>query len=256
MKTLLMYERLIPVNRDQHRAMRIQTGSGQLSFARQTNSLPLAVTELPLAALDYPCVLVGEGSSHALVALVGLRDEENLLVDAQGAWAAQSYVPAFVRRYPFMLAEQDGSDEMTVCVDDAYDGLNTAQGEALFDEQGQAAPYLQQLQNFLLAYHQDMLATARFAQRLADLDLLVERSIDCQLQGQAQRVTLNGFKVVDENRLRALPTDTVQELFASGALGWIHAHLMSLNNVNKLGARLDQRLAQAAALPATAPLTH
>lgn len=254
MKTLLMYERLVPIDREQHRQLRIHSGPGRLGFARETNSMLLAATELPLAALDYPCVFVQSGEQHTLVTLVGLRDKENLLINEAGDWAEHSYVPAFVRRYPFVLAEQPGNDQMTLCIDEAFDGLDKVQGEALFDEKGQNTPYLTQLQNFLLSYHQDMLATARFANRLNELGLLVERSIDFQLNGE--RLTLNGFKVVDETKLRALPPDTVQELFSSGALGWVHAHLLSLNNVNKLGARLGQRLAaQKAAAEAAAPHT-
>jgi hypothetical protein len=80
---------------------------------------------------------------------------------------------------------------------------------------------------------------------LAELDLLVERNIDWQRDGQ--QVSLSGFKVVDETKLRALPPDTVQSLFGSGELGWLHAHLLSLNNVNKLGARLGAHLAREAA---------
>ncbi|MFT3858886.1 MAG: SapC family protein [Aquabacterium sp.] len=240
MKTLLMYERLVPIDREQHRQLRIHQGPGRMGFARETNSMLLAATELPLAALDYPCVFVQSGDQHTLIAVVGLRDKENLMISEGGDWAEHSYVPAFVRRYPFVLAEQPGSNEMTLCVDEAFDGLDNSQGEALFDAQGQNTPYLTQLQNFLLSFHQDMLATAQFAQRLSQLGLLVDRSIECQINGE--RLTLNGFKVVDETKLRALSPDVVQELFASGALGWIHAHLLSLNNVNKLGARLGQRI--------------
>lgn len=256
MKTLLMYERVVPLDREQHRQLRIHQGPSRLAFARETNSMLMAAAELPLAALDYPCVFVPAGDTHSLVAIVGLRDKENLMIDAAGNWAEEHYVPAFVRRYPFVLAEQPGSEQMTLCIDEAFDGIDQAQGEALFDANGQDTAYLKQLQQFLLSFHQDMVSTGRFAKRLAELDLLVERSIDCHIQGE--KLTLNGFKVVDENKLRALPPDTVQELFGSGALGWVHAHLLSLNNVNKLGNRLGQRLlaARAAAESGEPHVTH
>lgn len=240
MKTLLMYEKLVPLDREQHRQLRVQQGPGRLGFARETNSMLMAAAELPAAALDYPCVFIQSGDVHTLVAIVGLRDKENLMVDALGHWAEQHYVPAFVRRYPFVLAEQPGKTEMTLCVDEAFDGLNQTTGEALFDDKGQITPYLDQLQQFLLAYHQDMQATARFAQRLSDLGVLVDRTINCNINGET--ITLNGFKVVDEHKLRALPADTIHSLFTSGALGWVHAHLLSLNNVNKLGHRLGERM--------------
>lgn len=258
MKTLMMYERVVPVDREQHRTLRIQQGKGRLGFSRGTNSMPMAAAELPLAALDYPCVFVPMGEEHTLVAIVGLRDQENLMIEADGGWAEQHYVPAFVRRYPFVLADQPNSDQLTLCLDEAFDGLNQTQGEALFDAQGQDTPYFQQLQQFLLSFHHDMVATARFGKRLNELGLLVERGIDCKINGAS--LTLNGFKVVDEAKLRALPPDTIQELFGSGALGWIHAHLLSLNNVNKLGSRLG-RLLQAGQAAGTGkgtlpPTTH
>jgi hypothetical protein len=242
MKTMMMYERLVPIERDKHRELRMSPSPKGLDFARETNSVLMAVSELPLAALDFPCVFVQSGDKgHTMVAMVGLRDKENLMVSDTGQWADACYVPAFVRRYPFMLAEQPGSDQMTLCIDEAFDGLGTAQGEALFDAQGQNTPYLTGLQDFMLSFHNDMLATAAFAQRVADLGLLDERSIDIQLKN-GQHITLNGFKVVDETKLRALNPDVVQELFSTGALGWIHAHLLSLNAANKLGARLGHKL--------------
>jgi hypothetical protein len=242
MKTMMMYERLVPIERDKHRTLRVGTSPTGLNFARETNSVLMAVSELPLAALDFPCVFVQSGEQgHTLAALVGLRDKENLMLNEAGQWADACYVPAFVRRYPFMLAEQPGSDQMTLCIDEAYNGLGTEQGEALFDAQGQNTPYLTKLQEFMLSFHNDMLATAAFAQRVANLGLLDDRSIDVQLKN-GQHVTLNGFKVVDEAKLRALNPDVVQELFSSGALGWIHAHLLSLNAANKLGARLGHKL--------------
>ena len=243
MKTLLMYDQITPVNRDTHRHLRIKASERHLAFARDTNSLLLAVTELPLAALDFPCVFVAAGDQHTMVAVTGLRDKENLLIDDAGRWDPTCYLPAFIRRYPFVLAEQPGAQagQLTICVDAAFDGLNEQDGEALFDAQGQDTPYLKNLQKFLLDYHTDMQRTTAFAKRLHELGLLVERNIDFKL-GE-QRFNLNGFKVVDEERLRKLDAKVIQELFTSGALGWIHAHLLSLNNVNKLAARLTRKLA-------------
>ena len=241
MKTMLMYDKLTPVNRDQHRSLRVKPSTKLLTFARETNSLLLAVTELPLAALDFPCVFVAAGDQHTMVSVVGLRDKENLYIDSEGRWDINSYLPAFIRRYPFVLAEEPNSSQLTVCVDETFDGLNQTEGEALFDAEGKDTPYLQGLQKFLLDFHNDMQRTSAFAKRLVDLDLLVERNIDFTL-GE-QKFNMNGFKVVDEEKLRKLAPAVVQELFASGALGWIHAHLLSLNNVSKLGARLSRRLA-------------
>jgi hypothetical protein len=242
-KTLAFYQRIVALQTDTHRNLRLKPASTGLAFARGTHSLLLAATELPMAALDYPCVFVSTPQGHALIALVGLRDGENLVVDADGHWAEQRYVPAFVRRYPFVLAEQPGSPEMTVCFDEGYEGCNQTEGEAVFDANGQPTPYLQGVQNLLLGYHQDLQTTSQWVAEVAELGLLAERSIGHEHKGQ--RTVLQGFSVIDEAKLKALSPDTLQSLFASGALGWIHAHLLSMNNVSKLGARLDAKLAVA-----------
>jgi hypothetical protein len=240
MKTLSLYDQIIPLNRQTHQSLRIKASEHPWSFARQTHSLMLASSELPLAALDYPCVFAPSGEHHVMVSLVGLRSEHNLFVDEQGHWEPHCYVPAFVRRYPFVLAEQGEQTPLSVCIDSAFDGLNQQEGEALFDADGKDTPYFQQLQKFLGDFHGDMLRTGAFTKRLFDLGLLVERQIDFKLG--AQHFNLNGLKVVDENRLRQLDDATTLALCKSGAMGCIHAHLLSLNNVNKLAARLSRQL--------------
>lgn len=248
MKTLFMYDDITPLNRKEHQHLRIKASEQRWLFAREAHALLLATSELPLAAVNYPCVFAPNGKHHTMVCLVGLKAGENLMVDGDGQWEPNRYVPAFVRRYPFVLAEQPqaGSDKgpLTVCLDKGFDGFNDTDGEALFDDQGNDTPYLQQLQKFLTDYHGDMLRTAAFAQQLADMGLLVDREIDFRLGGQHYK--LNGFKVVDEQRLRDLDDATALKLFRQGTLGMIHAHLLSLNNVNPLAARMSARLQQQA----------
>ena len=107
-KSLLFYERIVALQADAHRQLRIQASPRGMAFARITHSVLLAATELPMAALDYPCVFVSTPTGLALIALLGVRDGENLMVEADGRWAEHRYVPAFIRRYPFILAEAAG----------------------------------------------------------------------------------------------------------------------------------------------------
>lgn len=239
-KTLLFYERIVALRPDAHRTLHIQPSPSGLGYARDTHSVLLAATELPMAALDYPCVFVSTPTGSALIALVGLREGENLMVDAQGRWADHRYVPAFVRRYPFVLAEAQGNPDMTVCFDEAYDGCSQTEGQALFDAEGQPTAYLRQVQDLLVGFHRDLQLTGQWIADIEKLDLLVERSVGHEINGQ--RTVLQGFKVIDENKLKSLPPETITALFQSGAMGWIYTHLISMNNVAKLGWRLDARL--------------
>jgi len=250
MKTLLIYEKLVSLHREAHRELKLAPSEQKFAFARETNSVLIAAAELPLAALDFPCVFIATEGGHSLAALVGLRDHDNLFVQPDGAWVRGAYLPAFFRRYPFVLAEAEGSEEFTVCLDQAYPGLNTSSGEALFDAAGRETPWLEEVKRFLVDFRQEMTASRVFADRLAALDLLQDGQIEYSLGGE--RATLRGFQTINEQKLRALDASVQQELFAKGWMGLIYAHLLSLNQVQRLALRLDDQLNAAAPTTAAA----
>src|SRR5688572_15945468 len=255
---MLFYERAVALNRERHQKLHMEALPNHFAFAAKTNAMLIASTELAEAARDHPIVFVGpQGGPFALAALVGLRNDENLLVDASGNWDPQTYIPAFARRYPFVLAEGEDKSVLTVCVDEAYGGLNDARGEALFDDQGRESDYLKRVLEFLRAFHADMQRTRDFAARLHELGLLVSKvlTIEQQREGKAERQLLEGVWVVDEEKLRGIDDARIVELFRNGYAGWIYAHLLSLGNVRRLAARLDRtsRLTNEDALESKAP---
>ncbi|MES3025588.1 MAG: SapC family protein [Pseudomonadota bacterium] len=239
---MIFYERPVALNRERHRTLKLDNKSGDFSFAGRTNSILLAVTELAEAAKDYPIVFAGkEGGPFTLAALVGLRDNENLFVGADGAWQEGVYLPAFVRRYPFVLAEaeSDGAD-LTVCIDESYAGFNEERGDPLFGADGAETPLLEGAVKFMTLFHEEMQQTRLFAQTLADAGLLEMKSIEVNRGDQKQ--VLEGIFVVDQQKLAALDDAQVLALFRSGALVAVHAHLMSLSHVERLALRMDQRM--------------
>lgn len=111
MAEVLFYERPVPLNRTQHKDLRLK-GIPSLRFAAGVHSVPLTGVEFPAAARDLPILFAGSSMEEAgPMALLGLRQNENLFIDADGQWAANTYVPAFVRRYPFVLAEKPAGEE-------------------------------------------------------------------------------------------------------------------------------------------------
>jgi hypothetical protein len=249
---MIFYDRPVALNRERHRALKLDKQPEDFSFASQTNSVLLAMTESAEAAKDYPIVFVGKaGGPFALAALVGLRENENLFVGADGAWATATYVPAFARRYPFVLAEAEGGDEnLTVCIDETYAGLNTEIGDALFNEDGAESPLLNGAVEFLKLFHAEMKQTRLFAQKLFEYGLLEQKTIAINRDGKQQ--VLEGLFVIDRQKLQALDDAQALDLFRSGAMYAIHAHLQSLTHVERLAIRLDQRV-QASAATVSAP---
>jgi len=238
-KTLLLYGQPTLLRIDAHRALRLQFDSADFSFAAQTNSFLLAASEIPEAALNYPIVFVGsEGGACSLAVLVGLTDSRNLFVDGAGRWAAGSYVPAFVRRYPFVLLEE-APDRLSVGFDAGYPGFGEAAGQPLFEDDGKSSPLLEHAIGFLEGFHREMMATRAFADRLQALGLLVPRVVEVSSGPSKAPRVLQGFLAVDPARLAALPAEQLAALAAGPELGWIYLHLNSLRLVNQLAARVD-----------------
>ena len=235
---MLLYNRIAPLNKDKHRTLKLRSADGDANFAAGTHYVPLAATEFFQACRDYPVIFAG-GAEGGPVALLGLRESENLFVADNGKWEPNTYVPAFIRRYPFVLAKGDERDSFTVCFDESYSPFNSDDGEALFDESGEYTPFLNRIIDFLQRYRAEMLQTATFVERLNELELLIERDLEVTTPGGA-RYALRGFRVVDEDRLRKLADGKVGELLREGYMGWIYAHLASLNNLSRLPARLHQ----------------
>lgn len=240
MKQLLIYDRPRQLNRVADRQLRMTAKPVGFDFARTVNSVPLVLAEFAQAGLEYPIVFAGQPGDEVPAVLLGLTAGDNLFVEDDGRWATGSYVPAFIRRYPFVLAEKAGGEDFTVCVDEAFPGLSAASGEPLFNEDGSDGPVLKHAIAFLTNFQDGLKATRTFTARVRELGLLEAKTIRLEpAEGEASM--LQGLSVVSEERLRALKGKPLQNLLASGELAAIHAHLQSLNNTRRLGARMDRR---------------
>lgn len=241
MATLLFYERPVPLNAEIHRGTKIGASNNDFRFCAATNSIPLAAVEFFDTSREFPIAFTGrEGGPLFPIALVGVRQNENLFVGPDGAWTGR-YVPAFVRRYPFVLAEKENAEDFNVYVDEAYPGFNAENGERLFTDAGEHTPLLKQALEFLSVYQGEIRRTRLFVEKLQSYELLVPRVLEVTRPGQPPLV-LQGFSVVDEQKLQALDDAKLLDLARTGLLAWVHAHLMSLANVAHLADRLDARI--------------
>lgn len=238
MTTMLFYEKIVPLNRDQHRKWHLRPAETKARFAANTHYVPVAGTEFYQAARDYPLLFPKDGGNGP-IALLGLREGENLFLQEDGAWLEGVYIPAFVRRYPFILARDgESSETRTVCIDVEFTGFGETEGQALFDEEGQGTEFLNGVIDFLNRYATDIELTAAFLAKLEELDLLVERNLRIT-DSKGRNFHLNEFRIVDEAKLAQLDDATLGDLHRRGWLGWIYAHLISVGNVNQLPVRVS-----------------
>ncbi|MDE1150430.1 MAG: SapC family protein [Azospirillaceae bacterium] len=207
-------------------------------FAANANSVPVIAAEMTLACKVYPLLFV-DGATPQAVALLGLRNGENLFVDADGTWAAGAYVPAYVRRYPFIFMENRDRAEFTLCIDEAAAAVTRGGENPLFVD-GQPTEATRNALAFCSDYQGHYAFTAEFVAAAAKADLLVENRADVTL-ADGQKLSLAGFKVIDEAKFNALPAEEFQRWRERGFLPLVYAHFVSISNWASLVDRTSQR---------------
>jgi hypothetical protein len=241
---LLIYENAAPVSNARHGNCSIEPTRGY-GFARRINAVPLTAVEFPHAAADYAIVFAQGGSEVTPVVVLGARAGENLYVRDDESWNA-AYVPAFIRRYPFVFSARDDGKTFTLCVDESFAGLNReGRGQPLFKPDGERTPYVDEVLKFLQEYRTQFIRTQAFCRKLAELQLLEPMQAQFTLPG-GRKMSLNGFHAVERKRLKALPPETLAQLASTDELELIYLHLQSMRNFTAV----KEKLAVSAARPA------
>jgi hypothetical protein len=224
----LFYRRTEPLTKEVHAGWRLLPGD--FAFARDTNTVMLAASEFAAASRSYPILFAGNDGLP--VALLGLERHNEFVTD--GVWATDDYVPAYIRRYPFIFYATEEPDRFVLGLDVSSPRVARAgdQGVALFDGEAPSPATTEALQ-FCEAFRRDGETTRAFADALAAHDLLIDRRANVTLPGGAA-FDIAGFKVVDRERFDALDDATLGEWHRKGWLAAVHFHLSSLSRFQNL----------------------
>lgn len=232
---LLFYAQALPVSSERHRDLFVKAGN-QYGFAANVNAVPLMGVEFRAAALEYPIVFAGEGEALSPVAVLGIARDRNACIDAHGHWQGR-YIPAFVRRYPFVFASSDDGKTFTLCIDEDFAGCNReGRGERLFDADGERTAYLRNVLGFVTEYQAQFQRTRAFAGRLRDLGLLEPMTAQFRLPS-GEPGSLTGFQAVNRERLKALDPTVLAALAQSDELELIYLQLQSMQCFGNLAER-------------------
>jgi hypothetical protein len=224
---LLFYKEAVPVSTQQHAAFSVDTAQ-DYSFASSVSSVPLTATEFPIAARDYVIVFAGQETLMP-AAILGAEPNRNVFVAHDGHWEGR-YIPAFVRRYPFVFSSNSEKSSFTLCIDKEFKGLNEdGRGEKLFDDEGEKTAYLDKTLDFLQEYQIQFQRTQIFCEKLKEFDLLESMQAHLSMPTGTQQ-SLTGFQVISRDRLKALEGDKLLELARTDELELAYLHLQSLNN--------------------------
>ena len=246
--TVLLYSRPEPLNPELHGKLGVKRMDIPFAFAADQHLLPLTVTEFQPASLSFPIIFVGDDRTP--VAVMGLKEGENLFLSANAPADPEAYVPAYVRRYPFVFANDETAERMILCID---------RGAAVLDENGGDVPlfngtepteYTTGAMEFCREFEGERRRTDDFVKLLKDLELFdVKQAVFTPRNpdgttGEPQLMA--EYFAVSEEKLAALPDDKVLELYKNGALMQIYSHMVSLLNWERLLGRAMSRLPVAA----------
>lgn len=232
---VLFYNKPEPLDAAQHGNLGVNAKAEPYAFVAQTNVVPLTVTEFAAAALSYPVIFVGE--SRQPVAVMGLNQNDNLFVSPEGVFRHDAYIPAYVRRYPFVFADDKANGRLILCIDRGADIVAEGGENPLFVN-GQPSDYTNMAMEFCNNFEQERLRTESFVKLVNELDLLDVREAlftprdENGAPGEPQKIA--EYYAVSEEKLRALSPEKLAELRDNGALGQIYAHLVSLLGWDRL----------------------
>ena len=233
---VLFYSQPEPLSRELHGKIGLRRMERPFDFASKTNVVPLTVGEFPLAGLSYPIIFAGE--RHQPLAVMGISQGTNLFVGDDGAFQTGAYIPAYIRRYPFVLANDQSREQLVVCIDRAAKMVGDDYDLAFFDEKGEPTDYTNGCIKFCNDFETEGRRTESFVNLLKELDLFeVTRSTFTPnnpdgTQGEPQPIA--EYFAVSELKLKTLPPEKLLELVENGAMGQIYAHLMSLTGWDRM----------------------
>ena len=233
----LFYNMPVPLSLERHADKSINL-ERRFGFAANTNMVPVNMQEFSRVAISYPIVFT-ESAPASAIAILGLRQGQNLFVDDAGAWDGGVYVPAYVRRYPFIFSTGQEDEQLVLCVDEAdaliVDGTGAENTQAIYDGE-EASETVKKMLEFCAAFHRQSLATREFVDELENRDLFRPGTVTITNES-GEQFNLRGFRMVDEAKFNALPDEAFLEFRRKGWLHAITSHLVSVQNLAALGFR-------------------
>ncbi len=229
-----------------HRDLRLKTEISASHLLAPFTSFMITLSEFAEAARHFPILFVRASNDDtgketvAPVAVFGLKPGENLFLKGN-AWTVD-YLPAMIRAYPFTMARIEGSERWAMVFDNSWEGFSRAEGQPLFDENGEATEMLNNVHKFVQDLEADIERTRQACALLLEMKLLKPMRFDAKL-ANGESLSVDGFMTLDEEAMGKLSDAQIAGLYRNGMLHVIQTHHFSLGNMRRL---LDRRLAQQA----------
>ncbi len=239
----LFYKDLVPLNSNEHGNWKSKPLENA-NFMVGQHAIPLTVEEFVSASRNYP-IIFSDSPTPVPLALMGLNEGVNTFMDDDGKFTTPVYVPAYVRRYPYLLAKlQPESEELSLCFDPTSGALGEFKKDkdatALFED-AKPTEHTQAVLQFCENFEEAGARTEAFMSELVKSGLLMDGEVSIQQENVENPFLYRGFKMIDEAKLRDLRGDELRKMNQNGMLPLIHAHLFSLQLMRDVFAQQVQQ---------------
>ncbi len=238
----IFYNDLVPLNSNEHAKFKTRS-LDNAKFMENQHAVPLTVEEFVQASRYYP-IIFSASETPVPLALMGMNEGVNTFMDDKGQFSSPVYLPAYIRRYPFMLARlRPESEELSLCFDPSSDAVGEFKkdGEALFDKEAKPTENTQNILKFCEEFERAGAQTHQFVEELKKYELLMDGEVSIQQEGNENPFVYRGFMMVNEEKLRDMRGDELRKMNQNGMLPLIYAHLFSLQLMREVFAAQVQQ---------------
>jgi len=232
-----MYKNLVVLDKNKHKDLKV-TGLTNLAFAKNSSFIPITAAEASVVGTLFPIVFSSD-ENPSLIGLISLGGE-NLAINDENKWIA-NYVPSHFRKYPFAIAgRKENPEQKIILIDEDSELFSITEGEPLFNENGEQTKTLNHAINFLSEHEKQSIVTANVAKLIGESGILEDREISIG-EDNEKKVLVDGFKVVDREKLNKLSDEVLADWVRKGIIGLIDTHIKSLDNIQTLFNIAHQR---------------
>jgi hypothetical protein len=236
----IFYGALEPLSSQAHADLRTRP-SDKAPYLATNHAIPITVDEF-VATQRFCPIVFSSGDNPVPLALMGLNEGVNVFVEPDGKLMGEMYVPAYVRRYPFMLARiQQDAQELSLCFDPSSDLIGQFEDGTPLFEDGKPSEATNNILKFCEEFEVSAQRTVAFVTELKNADLLMDGEVTIQPSDSDQPFVYRGFQMVNEEKIRDLRGDELRKMNQNGMLPLIMAHLFSLTIMRDLFAKQMQQ---------------
>ncbi len=232
--SMFLYKTPVLLNHEEHGKLGLTKQPNPFEFVKNVKAIPIVAAEFSSVQKHYPIVFSNLENPAAL-AIVGLKEDRNLFVSEDGQWDPHSYVPSYLRRYPYALATGE-NDQAAVVIDTGADGVTTESDFPFFDGQA-VTKETQDMIDFCQQFALEATKTQTLCRRIRDLGLLTPQTATQNADDGSEPITIANYVSIDPQKLTELSAEEIQTLLKDGVLASIFSQAFSMENWTRLIAR-------------------